>query len=57
MRIIDVTRNKLQQITGRIKQNIGRNTGNRRLQAEGVADRTKGSAKQTGERVKRSFRK
>jgi uncharacterized protein YjbJ (UPF0337 family) len=37
---------------GRAKQRIGRATGNRRLQAEGLADRVSGSARQFGQDVK-----
>ncbi|HEX3388056.1 MAG TPA: CsbD family protein [Streptosporangiaceae bacterium] len=37
---------------GRAKQKLGRATGNRRLQARGVADRVGGNVKQAGEQVK-----
>jgi uncharacterized protein YjbJ (UPF0337 family) len=37
---------------GRAKQRIGRATGSRRLQAEGLADRVSGSVRQFGEDVK-----
>jgi uncharacterized protein YjbJ (UPF0337 family) len=56
MGLLAMGRNKAQQLKGRIKQNSGRQTGNRRLQARGYADRIKGSVKQAGERYKRSFR-
>ncbi|MDQ2814534.1 MAG: CsbD family protein [Actinomycetota bacterium] len=49
---------------GRGKQKIGRATGNRRLQAEGLADRISGGVRQLGEElkdegkdIKRTFRR
>jgi len=41
---------------GRAKQRIGRATGNRRLQAEGLADRVSGSVRELGEDVKGELR-
>lgn len=37
---------------GRVKQKLDRATNNRRLRAEGLADRIGGSARQVGERAK-----
>ena len=37
---------KASQAKGKVKQKIGRATGNRRLQAEGVVDRAKGKARE-----------
>jgi uncharacterized protein YjbJ (UPF0337 family) len=45
-------RNKSQVIRGRGKQKVGRATNNRRLQAEGLADRIGGSTRQLGEKLK-----
>ena len=45
-------RNKFQITRGRAKQKLGRATGNRRMQAEGLADRIGGNVKQAGEQVK-----
>jgi uncharacterized protein YjbJ (UPF0337 family) len=48
--------NKIQELRGRIKRNAGEITGNRNLQAEGTADETKASLKQTGEKIKDTLR-
>jgi uncharacterized protein YjbJ (UPF0337 family) len=45
-------RNRSLVTRGRAKQRIGRATHNRRLQAEGLAERIGGSARQVGERAK-----
>ena len=45
-------RNRAQVSRGRAKQKVGRATNNRRLQAEGLADRIGGGTRQLGERVK-----
>jgi uncharacterized protein YjbJ (UPF0337 family) len=45
-------RNKFQITRGRAKQKLGRATGNRRMRAEGVADRIGGNVRQAGEQVK-----
>jgi uncharacterized protein YjbJ (UPF0337 family) len=50
------TRNKLQELKGKIKEVSGRATGNRRLKAQGRADQTKASLKQAAERIKDAFR-
>jgi uncharacterized protein YjbJ (UPF0337 family) len=54
-------KNKSQITRGRAKQKIGRATRNRRLRAEGAADRVSGSAKLFGNDVKdgakRTFRR
>jgi len=52
----DKSRDKAQVLRGRIKQNTGEVTGNRRLQAEGSADKVMGNLKQAGEKVKDAFR-
>ena len=44
-------RDKAQVLRGRIKRNTGEVTGNRRLQAEGSADKVIGNLKQAGEKV------
>jgi uncharacterized protein YjbJ (UPF0337 family) len=48
----DKFRDKAQVLRGRIKRNTGDVTGNRRLQAEGSADKMMGNLKQAGEKVK-----
>ncbi len=45
-------RNRARVTRGRAKQKVGRATNNRRLQAEGVADRIGGNTRQLGEKVK-----
>jgi uncharacterized protein YjbJ (UPF0337 family) len=54
-------KNKSQITRGRAKQKIGRTTKNRRLRADGLADRVSGNAKQFGADVKdgakRTFRR
>lgn len=52
MGFLDRIRNRSQVSKGRAKQKAGRATGNRRLQAQGLADRLSGSTKQVGERLK-----
>jgi uncharacterized protein YjbJ (UPF0337 family) len=52
MGAIDKLRNKLQMGRGRVKQDVGRATGDPYLEAEGQTDRVSGSAKQVGEQVK-----
>jgi uncharacterized protein YjbJ (UPF0337 family) len=57
MSLLNRIRNRSRISRGRAKQRIGRATGNRRLQAEGLADRVSGGARQFGEDVKNELRK
>lgn len=50
------TRNTAQKVKGQFKEAAGAVTGNERLEAEGRADKTKASLKQTGEKLKDAFR-
>jgi uncharacterized protein YjbJ (UPF0337 family) len=50
------TRNTAQKVKGQVKEAAGRVTGDRRLEAEGRADKTKANLKQAGEKVKDAFR-
>ena len=50
------TRNATQKVKGQVKETAGRVTGDRRLEAEGRADKTKANLKQAGEKVKDAFR-
>ena len=52
MSFINKIRNRAQVSRGRAKQKVGRATNNRRLQAEGLADRIGGGTRQLGEKVK-----
>jgi uncharacterized protein YjbJ (UPF0337 family) len=45
-------KNRFQITRGRAKQKLGRATGNRRMQAEGLADRIGGNVRQAGEQVR-----
>jgi uncharacterized protein YjbJ (UPF0337 family) len=48
--------NKAEELKGRAKEAVGDATGNEQWQAEGRAERAKGSLKQAGEKVKDAFR-
>jgi uncharacterized protein YjbJ (UPF0337 family) len=50
------TRNAAQKVKGQAKEAAGRATGDRRLEAEGRADKTRANLKQAGEKVKDAFR-
>jgi len=50
------TRNAAQKLKGQVKEAAGRVTGDRRLEAEGRADKTRANLKQAGEKVKDAFR-
>jgi uncharacterized protein YjbJ (UPF0337 family) len=52
MGAMDKLKNKLQMGKGRVKQDVGRSTGNRSMEAEGQGDRAAGGTKQAGEQVK-----
>lgn len=64
MTLLTKMKNKSQIARGRTKQQLGRATGNRRLQWHGFADRLGGTVRQAGEQLKdtgrglgRSFRR
>lgn len=48
--------NKAEEMKGRAKEAVGDATDNEQWQAEGRAERAKGSLKQAGEKVKDAFR-
>ena len=50
------TDNKVEKVTGKVKETAGRVVGNRSLEAEGKADQTKADVKQAGEKVKDAVR-
>jgi uncharacterized protein YjbJ (UPF0337 family) len=52
----DKVKNKAQELKGKMKEGAGDATDNPRLEREGRADRTKGSLKQAGEKVKDALR-
>ncbi|MDX6312916.1 MAG: hypothetical protein QOF84_611 [Streptomyces sp.] len=50
-------KDKTQVLTGRIKEGIGRTTGNRRLKREGGTDRVAGNLKQSVQKAKDAFKR
>jgi uncharacterized protein YjbJ (UPF0337 family) len=56
MSTADKARNTLNKYTGRVKENLGIATGNRRLRNEGRVDQAKANAKNKGEKIKDAFR-
>jgi uncharacterized protein YjbJ (UPF0337 family) len=52
----DKVQNKGEELKGRAKEALGDATGNEQWQAEGKAERAKGSLKQAAEKVKDAFR-
>ena len=53
----DKSRNAAQRAKGKVKETVGKATGNERLRRQGKADQVKGKIKQTGERVKDALKK
>lgn len=45
-------RAKTEQISGKVKETVGRAVGNERLTAEGRAEQAKGDARQAKEKIK-----
>ncbi|MFC6064777.1 CsbD family protein [Streptomyces ochraceiscleroticus] len=56
MNVGQTIKNQRQAARGRIKETIGRASGNRRMEREGRADRTLGSLKQAATKVREAFR-
>lgn len=52
----DKARNKMRQLTGKLKEAIGRATRDRALEAEGRADQRAAHLRDAGEKVKDAFR-
>jgi uncharacterized protein YjbJ (UPF0337 family) len=48
---------KAENIKGRVKQAVGSMTGNKKLEAEGLAERTKGSAREKLGQAKETLEK
>lgn len=53
----DKVKNKTEELKGKIKESAGRASGDRDLEAEGKVDRSKGSLKQAGEKMKDAFKR
>lgn len=56
MSTADRFKGKAQEVKGRMKEDVGRLTGNPRLEAEGSADRKVGGLKQAWRKVRDAFR-
>lgn len=56
MSFIDKAKNKAQQLAGQGKEQAGKATGDKNLQAEGKGDQTKGNIKDAGEKIKDTFK-
>ena len=51
----DKIRNKVDEVSGRIKQEVGKATGDRNMEARGRAKKTGANLKQAGEKIKDAF--
>ncbi|WP_131745496.1 CsbD family protein [Frankia sp. Cppng1_Ct_nod] len=56
MSFTDKVRNKVEQLSGRMKEKTGHATDNKDLEAEGRSDRTKANLKDAGEKTKDAFK-
>ena len=52
----DKIENKSEELTGKVKEGVGKATDDERLEAEGRADQTSANLKQAGENVKDAFK-
>jgi uncharacterized protein YjbJ (UPF0337 family) len=57
MSALDKARNKLQELTGRAREELGGAVGNESMQAQGQRDRIAGNLKGAGEKLKDAFRR
>ena len=57
MATTDKARNTAQQAKGKLKETVGKVSGDDKLRAEGKADQVKGNVKQAGEKLKDAFKK
>ena len=48
----DKAKNKAEELGGKVKEGVGKATGDRSLENQGKVDQTKGNLKQAGEKVK-----
>lgn len=53
---VDKSKNKTQITKGKIKERVGRATGNSELESTGQMDQVKGHVKQAGEKIKDAFK-
>ena len=52
----DKINNKADEVVGKVKDRVGGATGDRDMQAEGQAQKSKGNLKQAGEKIKDAFK-
>jgi uncharacterized protein YjbJ (UPF0337 family) len=48
--------NKAEELGGKVKEGVGRATGDEELQAQGEGDQAKSNLKQAGEKIKDAFK-
>jgi uncharacterized protein YjbJ (UPF0337 family) len=53
----DKVKNTAEKATGKVKEGLGKATGDESLEAEGRGDQAKGDLKNAGEKVKDAFKK
>jgi uncharacterized protein YjbJ (UPF0337 family) len=56
MSAIDKARNKVEKLRGQAKETIGRATGDRNLENQGLGEQVKSDLKGAGEKIKDAFR-
>jgi uncharacterized protein YjbJ (UPF0337 family) len=57
MSAIDKAKDKAQVTKGHVKTHVGRAAGDRRMEAEGKADKMSGNLKQAGEKLKDALKR
>jgi uncharacterized protein YjbJ (UPF0337 family) len=53
----DKAAHRATEVKGDVKENLGKVTGDREMEAEGKGDQAKGNLKQAGDKVKDAFKK
>ena len=53
----DKAAHKATEVKGDVKENLGKVTGDREMEAEGKGDQVKGNLKQAGDKVRDAFKK
>ena len=53
----DKAKNKVDEVTGKAKEHLGRATGDGDMEARGKGDQVKSNLKDAGEKIKDAFRK
>ena len=57
MGAVDKAKHTVEKTAGKVKEQLGKHSDNKDMQAEGKADQTKASLKNAGENVKDAFDK